>query len=73
MIQGGGLISIRQVTHMRSMTVMRMPPNLPSRKKAAAGGTSPSLASVVVMGRSSASADRPRQVASVKGMQNLHK
>ena len=51
---------------------MRMPPNLPSRKKAAAGGTNPSLASVVVMGRSSARADRPRQVASVKGMQNLH-
>ena len=57
--------------HMRSMMVMRIPPPLPSRKRAAAGGTSPSLASVYVMGRSSASADRPRQVASVKGMQNL--
>lgn len=58
-------------THMSSMTVMRTPPPLPSRKKAVAGGTSPSLASVTVMGRSRASADSPRQVAKVKGMQNL--
>ena len=36
-----------------------------------AGGTSPSLASVTVMGRSRAIADSPRQVARVKGMQNL--
>lgn len=50
---------------------MRMPPNLPSRKKAEAGGTRPSLASRTVMGRSKASAERPRVVARVKGMQNL--
>jgi len=56
---------------MRSMTVMRMPPNLPSRKKAAAGGTRPWLDSKAVMGRSRARAERPRVVARVKGMQNL--
>ncbi len=55
---------------MSSMTVIRIPP--PSKKNAVAGGTSPSLASVTVMGRSRASADNPRQVANVKGMQNLH-
>ncbi len=59
-------------THMSSMTVIRIPPPLPSKKKAVAGGTRPSLASVTVMGRSRASADNPRQVANVKGMQNLH-
>ena len=57
---------------MSSMTVIRIPPPLPSKKNAVAGGTSPSLASVTVMGRSRASADNPKQVASVKGMQNLH-
>lgn len=56
---------------MRSMTVIKMPPPLPSKKKAAAGGTKPSLASVTVMGKSSAKADKPKQVAKVKGMQNL--
>ena len=54
------------------MTVIRIPPPLPSKKKAVAGGTSPSLASVTVMGRSRARADNPRHVANVKGMQNLH-
>ena len=57
---------------MSSMTVIRIPPPLPSKKKAVAGGTSPSLASVTVMGRSRARADNPRHVANVKGMQNLH-
>lgn len=52
---------------------MSMPPNLPRRKKAAAGGTSPSLASKTVMGKSSARADKPRVVARVKGMQNLQR
>ena len=56
---------------MSSMTVMRMPPKSPRRKKAAAGGTSPSLASRAVMGRSRARADRPSVVARVNGMQNL--
>lgn len=56
---------------MRSMTVIRMPPPLPSKKNAAAGGTKPSLASVTVMGKSSAKADRPKQVAKVNGIQNL--
>lgn len=50
---------------------MRMPPKSPSRKKAAAGGTRPSLASKVVMGKSKARADKPSVVARVKGMQNL--
>lgn len=58
---------------MSSMTVMSTPPPLPSKKKAVAGGTKPSLASVTVMGRSRAKADNPRQVANVKGMQNLHR
>lgn len=58
-------------THMRSMTVIKMPPPLPSKKNAAAGGTKPSLASVTVMGRSSAKADSPKHVARVNGMQNL--
>ncbi len=57
---------------MSSMTVIKIPPPFPSKKKAVAGGTRPSLASVTVMGRSRASADNPRQVANVKGMQNLH-
>ena len=56
---------------MRSITVIKMPPPLPSKKNAAAGGTKPSLASVTVMGRSRAKADRPKQVAKVNGMQNL--
>ena len=51
--------------------VIRMPPKSPRRKKAAAGGTSPSLASRFVMGKSKARADRPRVVARVNGMQNL--
>ena len=56
---------------MRSITVIRTPPKSPKRKKAVAGGTRPSLASRVVMGRSKARADSPRVVARVKGMQNL--
>ena len=62
---------VKRFTHMRSMTVIKMPPPLPSKKNAAAGGTKPSLASVTVMGKSSAKADRPKQVAKVNGMQNL--
>ena len=57
--------------HMRSMIVIKIPPPLPSKKNAAAGGTKPSLASVTVMGRSRANADSPKHVAKVNGMQNL--
>ena len=57
---------------MRSITVIKIPPPLPKRKNAVAGGTNPSFASVTVIGRSKANAESPKQVASVNGMQNLH-
>ena len=57
--------------YMRSMTVIKIPPPLPKRKNAAAGGTNPSLASVTVIGKSKANAESPKQVARVNGMQNL--
>ena len=71
--EGGKEGGLKEGAYIRSMMVIKTPPNLPSKKKAAAGGTSPSFASVAVIGRSSARAESPSVVARVKGMQNLDK
>ena len=52
------------------MMVRPIAPPWPRRWKATAGGTRPDADSVGVTGRSRAAQARPRDVASVKGMQN---
>ena len=53
-----------------SMTMIAVPPGWPSSAIAAAGGTRPLLASAGVMATLSALPERPRAVASAKGMTN---
>jgi hypothetical protein len=55
---------------MNSMVRRSTAPPLPMRAVAVAGGTSPRPASVAVMGRSSAKAPRPSEVASENGTAN---
>lgn len=58
------------VTYIKSMVSRRTEPPLPSKAMAVAAGTSPCPASLAVMGRSSASAPRPSDVAKENGTAN---
>lgn len=60
------------VTAMKSMTSMSEAPPVPMRSMAAAGGTSPCLASSSEIGRERATAASPREVARENGMANQH-
>lgn len=65
--EGGGR---GRMTHIKSMVSRRMDPPLPIKAIAVAGGTSPRLASLAVIGRSSASAPKPSDVAKENGTAN---
>lgn len=55
---------------MKSIVRSRTDPDFPIRAVAVAGGTSPWLASPVVIGKSRARAPRPRDVAKENGTAN---